>query len=301
MPLFNRPDGTYLKKLHPFRVMIPYLMRTRTESILFYPAQLDLTKTLPYLKKINKKRSDDDQVTLFHIIMNAAVRALAMKPQLNRYVSGNRFYQRNRLSFNFVVKKELNEKGEEVNKKVNFEYDETIDSIVPKCKSEIKDARSDSQSQDEKEMNLVVKLPRFMIMFIMWVFRKLDYYNMAPKSMIVADPLMCSCFVASLGSLGLDSLYHHMFEWGTNSVFLLIGKIKKVPVVDDKDRVVVREVVEVTFSLDDRVSEAVYFKNALDLFQKFVENPELLEKKPEIAPEVLEELNLKPNKVAVPN
>ncbi len=293
MPLLKRPDGSYLKKLHPFRKVLPYLFKTRNESVLYYKVDFDLKKTLPFLEEKNKNRSPEEKVTLFHIILNAAVRTFALKPHLNRFVSGYRIYQRNKISFNFVVKKEMTEEGQEVNKKVNFDPYETIDTLSPKCRSEVKHARSEAKDKDESIMNVLVKLPRFLIRSFFWLLRKLDYYNLAPSSLVHSDPLMCSCFVASLGNMGLDSLYHHMFEWGSNSVFLLIGKIKKIPVVNDNDSIVVKKVVGVTFSLDDRVSEAIYFKNSLDLLQNFVENPELLEEKPDIPQKTLDQLMLK--------
>jgi len=293
-PFFKRPDGTHIKGLHSFRQMIPYLMRSRNESILYYDIQCDLAKTLPFIEKYNKKLKDtDEKLTLFHVVMNSVVRTLSDRPQLNRYVSGLRYYQRNVISVNFIVKKELTEKGQEVNAKVNFSPYETLDTIKPKCKKTIKKARSKEKAQDEKETDFFVKLPRSVLRLIMWVFRKLDYYNLAPKSMVLADPMHSSAFVASLGSLGLDSLHHHLFEWGNNGLFLLIGKIKKVPAVDDSGKVVAREVVELAVSLDDRISEGIYFKGALDRVQHFVENPADLTKKPVYDPEVMKELNLK--------
>ncbi|MCP4134895.1 MAG: 2-oxo acid dehydrogenase subunit E2 [bacterium] len=293
MPFLKRPDGTYLKNLPPFRVMIPYLMRGRNDSLLYYDVDVDLKKTLPFIDKYNKQKKPEDQITLFHIIMCTLVRTIAMKPQMNRYVSGLRYYQRKYLSLNFIVKETLTEGGKEINKKVRFNPYETLDTILPKCKREIKDARNNkTKSGDEQTMDLITKFPRWLLKFIMWIFPKLDYYNMAPRSMVMDDPLMCSGFVASLGSLGLDRLHHHMFEWGTCSVFALIGKIKKIPAVDDKGKLYVKDVVGLCFSLDDRVSEAVYFKNTLAFIEEHIENPELLLERPVYPEKVWNEANL---------
>lgn len=296
MPLKKRVDGTYLNNLHAFRRMIPYLMKTRTESILFYKVSMDLTKTLPFLEKINADRIAEEKITLFHIMLAAANRTIALRPQLNRFVMGKRLYQRNTLSINMVLKQEMTEKGLEINKKLYFQPEDTLYDIAEKANIAIKKAKQkkDRQvDQDEKEINFLTRLPRFLLVLIMKLYNFLDYFNMAPASMVKADPLYCSVFLASLGSMGLDSLYHHMFEWGTNSVFMLVGKIKKEVFVDEKENIGVRDVVSVSFSLDDRVSEAIYFKKALDLVQGFVENPELLEHPADIPDNIRQELNLK--------
>lgn len=41
--------------------------------------------------------------------------------------------------------------------------------------------------------------------------------------------MYASVFFANLGSLGLDAVYHHMYEWGNAPFFIVVGKRKKEP------------------------------------------------------------------------
>ena len=44
-PLFRRPDGVPATDVPPYRQMMPYLMRRRMESNVYFDQQVDLSKT----------------------------------------------------------------------------------------------------------------------------------------------------------------------------------------------------------------------------------------------------------------
>ena len=50
MPLFRRPDGILVKDLSPERAIMPYLMRGRNESAIYYEAVYDVSKLRPWLR-----------------------------------------------------------------------------------------------------------------------------------------------------------------------------------------------------------------------------------------------------------
>jgi hypothetical protein len=217
-----------------------------------------------------------------------------MRPRLNRFVSGRKIYQRNKIKISFTAKLELEENSKEINISLDFDPFETLDTLVEKMDDIlIKKRKHRDMSADDKEIDVLSRLPRFLINIIIWLFTKLDYHNLAPKSMIDSDPLYSSIFVANVGSVGLDSPFHHLFEWGTASVFIVVGKLKKIPVVNSKGKIVPGDIVNVNFSLDDRIGEAMYFGRALELFNDFIVNPEQLLKPPVIDSITLEQLNLK--------
>ena len=91
----KRPDGTYIKDLHFFTQLMPYLLPTRTEAAIYYEQEFDVTKTLEYIRKrkrgnLPSRDGGNVRVSLFYILLYAAVRAIALKPKMNRFVSGQR-------------------------------------------------------------------------------------------------------------------------------------------------------------------------------------------------------------------
>jgi hypothetical protein len=65
---------------------------------------------------------------------------------------------------------------------------------------------------DEKMSDFVTKLPRIATRLVFWAVRTLDYFGWLPASFIKGDALYTSVYLANLGSIGLDAVYHHMFE-----------------------------------------------------------------------------------------
>lgn len=56
-----------------------------------------------------------------------------------------------------------------------------------------------------------------------------------PKAVINASPFHTSVFLTNVGSLGIDSVYHHLYNFGTTSLFFAMGKKKKSFIYDDDE------------------------------------------------------------------
>ena len=76
------------------------------------------------------------------------------------------------------------------------------------------------------------KLPNWIFRLFMRIARFLDRHNCLPKSLIKASPFHTSVFVTNLKSLKLDAIHHHLYEFGTCSLFIAMGKEKMTPVVE---------------------------------------------------------------------
>jgi hypothetical protein len=276
MPIFKRSEGVYVQSAPAMRKMMPHLMPTRNEAAVYFEHVLDLTKTLPFLEQLNAGR-ERKEFSLFHLILCAMSRTFAMRPQLNRFVVGRRIYQRTDIQFSFAIKREFSDEGGMTTTKLTFAPDETLRSIAEKVKADVGNGRKGEKTQSDKELDVVTKLPRSGLRFLMWFQKALDYVNLLPGFMIKPDPLYCSMFFTNLGSVGLDSAYHHLYEYGTCPFFAAVGKIKKAVVVGGDGQPAVRDVVSMKFVFDERITDGLYCSRSLELFKRLVENPEELE------------------------
>ena len=93
-------------------------------------------------------------------------------------------------------------------------------------------------------MDLLTKMPRFLLRFVVWMLHKLDFYGRVPEALIKTDPNHATCFITNLGSIGLRSGYHHLSNWGTNSIFVVIGEKKLRPVYDDEGNMRMKETMD---------------------------------------------------------
>ena len=138
-------------------------------------------------------------------------------------------------------------------------------------KRDIKIAKSDEVKDDDAFVNTIMKMPRFMMRIFFGILRWLDFYFNMPKALADIDPLRCSVYIANLGSIGIEAPFHHLYEWGTCSVFIAIGKIRYMPVALEDGTLVSRKMVEVKVTLDERIADGFYFARSLELMEKLPE------------------------------
>lgn len=273
----DRKDGYLLKGLDPLHAFVPYLMPNRADNEAFIQEQVDLTNLLAYLDKKNENETDF-KYTMFHIIAAAIVKTVVLRPHLNRFIKGCRMYQRKDISLAFVVKKEFNDESHEALAFIKFDENSTIDSVHERIKQEVRTCRSDKIDNSTQGMDTLSKLPRWFMRIVMFILRRLDFYGKVPNSLIKTDPNHATVFISNLGSIKLNAGYHHLTNWGTNSVFIVIGARHKAPFYDDEGNMEMRNVLELGLTLDERISDGYYYSKSVQLFKHLLTHPELLEK-----------------------
>lgn len=272
----DRKDGYRLHGLDPMHAFVPYLMPNRADNEAFIQEQVDLTNLLAYLEKKNANETDF-KYTMFHVIAAAIVKTVVLRPHLNRFIKGCRVYQRNDISLAFVVKKEFNDEAHEALAFLKFDENSTVDSVHERIKQEVRTCRSDKIDNSTQGMDTLSRLPRWFMRIVMAILRRLDFYGRVPDSLIKTDPNHATVFISNLGSIKLNAGYHHLTNWGTNSVFIVIGARHKAPFYDDEGNAEMREVLELGLTLDERISDGYYYSKSVQLFKHLLTHPELLE------------------------
>ena len=269
----SKRDGRIVK-VHAFNAMFPYMMRTRTESLVYYNTSLDVENLLAY---IEKKKAEGVEFKFFQMFVASVVKLFKERPNLNRFVSGRKLYQRNDIKLSFIAKKAASDEGEETNVALTFNDKTTFQEVIDKLKKDIKVAKSDEVKDDDATVRAIMKLPRFVIRVFFAILRWMDFYFNMPKSLADIDPLRCSVYIANLGSIGIEAPFHHLYEWGNCSVFIAIGKIGYKPVALEDGTLVSRKMVEVKVTLDERIADGFYFARSLELMESYLKNPESIE------------------------
>jgi hypothetical protein len=285
MPLFsNRPDGVLLTQLPGFRKIFPFVMPTRTEAYIHYQQKIRVKKALDFLTELNQGRMEQ-KYSFFHIVLAACVRLIALRPDAHRFVSGRRIYQRRYIEFSFIMKKQLTDTAAEANIKIRFEPTDTLETVAGRVWQAVSKVKKTNSSYDEDLCELICKLPRFMTRLAMWVWKVFDYFNLLPASVIHSDPLYCSVYLANLGSIGLNVVQHHLFEWGTCPFFVVIGKVHKDIIVSDSGAIIVEDIASASFTLDERITDGVCYAQIIGLLMNLIEDPRQLAKPPESLPD----------------
>ncbi len=269
----DRSDGTQIRDIDAMHYVMPLMYPNRCDNEAYMKVSVDITKTEDYIKKYNEEHPDN-RIAIFDIIIAAMLKTLRLRPQMNRFIANQTMYQRNCITAAFTVKKEFRDDGDETLARIVAEDTDNLESISFKVREQIAKCKvEDDESTDA--MNFIKKLPAKHI--IGAVARFLDQHGWMPKSVIATDPYQCSVVLTNLGSLGMDIGYHHLMNWGTNSIFVIVGTKKFKPFYDKDGNVTMKRVIDLAVTLDERISDGFYYGRSLRLVQKLIENPELME------------------------
>ena len=274
----DRYDAKRVRDIDGVHHYMAYLMPRRCDAEVYMNQTIDITELLKYIA--DKNASGERKVTLFHCFIAALARTIKMRPLLNRYISGKRFYDRNEISMGFTIKKQFTDHAEETVMVYRPKDDENLVAITDRLSPKVKEAKKESdngQSVDDI-LNIVKKLPKPIMHLFMAFMRFADNNGLMPKAFSSVDFNYCTVLLSNLGSIKCDAVYHHLNNFGTNSIVITIGEIHKEVTLDENGNTVVRDVVNIGATLDERIADGFYFARSLKLIKHLFSNPELLDK-----------------------
>lgn len=273
----DRKDGIWLKDLPPLNRIMPGIMPNRADNEAYINVDIDLRPLDRYLEKVNAGKTED-KVTYFHLISAAIAKAFILRPRMNRFICNYKVYQRKNVTVAFVVKKKFDDHSEEGLAFLEYDPKDTLDSFHEKIMKVIHQTRKDGASDTSSgAMEIITKLPQFLINAIVKTVLWLDKHGWAPDALIGSDPNHASIFLTNLGSIGLEGGYHHLVNWGTNSCFVVLGKkFMKMEYLKDGTSDL-HEVIPVGITLDERIADGYYYSGTVALVKELLAHPELLE------------------------
>lgn len=271
----DRRDARWVREVDGMHAIMPHLMPKRTDAEVYLAARMDVTEALAYLQKKNEGE-EEYRATLFHCFIMAVAKTVYLRPLLNRYISGRRVYERDKITLGFVVKKRFEDHSEESLMVTEALEDWTLTEVTKKVVGKVHTVRGQDSFGLDNTLDLLKKLPRPVMMLAMWGFRTLDFFGKMPKALTDEDINYSTVALSNLGSIRCPAVYHHLNNYGNNSIMVTIGTIHKEEVFQPDGSRAVRDIVDVGVTLDERIADGFYFGRSWKIVQYLLSNPELL-------------------------
>lgn len=272
----DRKDARRVRDLDGLHAIFPHLMNHRTDAEVYVNMEFDITETLRYLEKKNEGE-EEYRTTLFHCILMAVAKTVYLRPDLNRFISGRHYFQRDEITLGFVAKKRFEDHSEESLMVIPAPEDWTLTAVTHRVVGKVHKARTEKNAGVNGAMDILKYLPRPILMFVVWVIKVLDFYGVVPNFLREDDPNFASVFLTNLGSIRCPSVYHHLNNYGSNSIMAAIGTIRREEKILPDGSRTERDLVDIGFTLDERIADGFYFARSLKIIQHLFSHPELLE------------------------
>lgn len=273
----DRRDGRLLRELDSLHFITGIIYPNRCDNEAYISLRVDLTAMNEYLARLNETETEFPY-TMFHIVVAALIKTITLRPKLNRFIVNSNFYQRNEVSASFVVKKQFSDKGAEALAFLHSREDFCLQDVHQYIRSQVTECRSEKVDSSTENMDILNKLARWLgkaaVKFIMF----LDKHGWVPQDMIATDPYYSSVVLSNLGSIKLKCGYHHLTNWGTCSLFCIIGEKALRPSFDDQGQAAMRETLDLGLTIDERLADGYYYSKSVRLLKYLLEHPWELEK-----------------------
>lgn len=273
----DRKDGRLLRNVDAMHFLMPIIYPNRCDNEAFISERIDLTNINKYLETKNANKPEY-KYNLFQVIVSAVIKTITLRPKMNRFVANGNMYERDEVSAAFVIKKVFKDDSEEGMAFIHSKDTDTIESVHNEIYRQVNRCRKETKQDSTVEaMEFLNKIPRFISKAAIKFICFLDKRGKVPQSLISTDPYYSTVMLTNLGSIKLKSGYHHLTNWGTTSVFLVVGEKKKRPFFDENGNMEMKDSVDIGLTVDERIADGYYFSKTVKLLKKILENPELLE------------------------
>ena len=260
------------------QTVMGFLLPKRTDCEVYMHDTFDATEVVRFLKEKNAQHPDY-KTTIFHCMVTGMARMLKERPKMNRFIQGWRIYERNEISISFVVKRRFTDGAEESLMVLVPEDTDNIDSISKKIVGDVRETRKSEHATGGVDQTLddFMKLPFPILALAIRIIRILDFWGINPKFLTEGDPNYTTILCSNLGSIQGPAVYHHLNNYGTNSIMVTIGTLREEQVRLPDGSYETKHLIDLGATLDERIADGFYFIRSLKLIRHIFAHPELLD------------------------
>ena len=276
----DRKDGRRLRTISPLFQLSPFTVLDPGDGANNFTDTADLAAIESWLRA--RRREGDENMALVHVVIAAYVRMLALRPAMNRFVSGRFIYARDNIDIVLSSGGSGTADASGMSFTVRFQPSDTIYDVYRKINARLDNLRAD-QSADrlERLAATLVKTPRFILRFAIGVLRWLDYHGWLSRALTEKSPYHGSAYISDEGAFHLPPVRRSLNQLGSLPVYLSLGRVRTQTELDKNGQVQEKKVLDYAVSYDSRIADSAYIGSAFRYFRYYLANPEVLESAPE--------------------
>ena len=274
----RRPDGRRIKDIDPIVRITPYLMPMRCDAQVFLQHKIDYEMLARYIAAQSAK---GEKVTFMNIIIAAFVRAVSAHPEINRYIMNKQYFARNNCTVSFTMLKEpQNAEAGETAVKIKFDLTDTLYDVRDRMEAVV------TANRGVANQNFVDKLVRVLFAvpglptLVAGLVMLLDRYGLCPGALLDELPFHTSMYITNNASIGLHHVNHHIYNFGSTSLFFGMGTIERIATVENGQSRMKRWL-PIGITADERICSGAHYAGFFSSMNHYLNHPEELEVPPE--------------------
>ncbi|MBQ9965000.1 MAG: 2-oxo acid dehydrogenase subunit E2 [Clostridia bacterium] len=282
----DRKDGWRLRHTQSVFAVMPHLMKTRNDAQVYFDEEIEIEELEKYVRTMRKEH-DMPNFSMYHVFIAAVVRMFVLRPRLNRFIMNGKAYARNRLTASMTAKQSLSQDAEESCIKPHFEKTDTVFDVYRRVNEAMdKEVKNiENANSTDVAAKILNKLPAWLVRAFVNFIIFVDHRGWLNDFINEISPFHTSFYITDVGSIGIHPIYHHIYNFGTTSVFVAMGKKAVVPVASADGTVSTKKVIRIKLVLDERICDGHYYAESFRMLRRLLKHPERLEEVPTEFPE----------------
>ena len=273
-----RADGKRTKGLSAIERATPYIMSKRVDAQNYVTEYVDEEVIKDYIRSVRRERGV--RMTRMAVVIAAYYLAALQHPYINRFVMNGHVYDRNHFCVSFVMLKSAPDgKGIQTTVKVYFEPTDDVFTINEKINRAIEEnSRPTTKNNTDKFAAFMFAVP-LLPNIVVGLAKLLDKLGLLPRFIIDLSPFHTSMFITNLASINTTHIYHHVYEFGTTSVFISVGKSIPNYLTGNLDK----KLMPISVVMDERICTGHDYAIFNKTMQRYLRTPQAMERAEETA------------------
>ena len=283
----KRKDGIRLKNTDPMYTVAAHVMNKRVDSMNMITIDIPVNPIADY---VHRKRDEGGmKISRLAVILAAYIRVIDEFPKFNHFVVNSKIYARNEIAVGMVVLRGGSVMEDGTMSKIYFQPTDDVYKVQERLDAYIEENRKEEPDNGtEKIIKVLLSVPGLLksgVKILKWM----DWHNMLPKSIIDMSPFHLSLVITDLASIRLDSIYHHVYEFGTTSIAIAMGVNREVPKRKGGE-IVFEKCMPLGVVMDERIAGGSYFALGFRRLKEYLKHPEMLEQAPTVIDDEIREI-----------
>ncbi len=262
------------KRLSSFRRIALGTWKTAYDPSIYGTLVLNMDKALEYRERFREQTGK--RLTVTHMLARAVAEVLHSNPDANAILRFNRIYLRKRVKVFFQVAMRDPQTGEIDLSGVAIADAEskTLVEIIDEFQAQVGRVRSGKDKELESTRSTFKRIPFLLLKPVLDTIGWLLYtFNLDMTWAGLPHDPFGSVMITNIGTLGLEEAYVPLVPYSRVPLLLAVGAIKRAPVVNEDDEVVVASTMRLGATFDHRILDGTHAAKMADTLRAWFEDP----------------------------
>ncbi|MBE6765050.1 MAG: hypothetical protein E7546_04120 [Ruminococcaceae bacterium] len=283
----DRTDGWKVRFSDPTYLVVPHIMPTRADAQVYFEEEVNTEALDKFVRQQRRENPEMPELSRLIVVMAAATRAFSRYPKINRFCAGKQVYARNHFCMSLTLKKSMRTDASDATVKPFFQPNYNLKQVYDTVIKSLEGQKGEETVNNDTGafVDKITNVPQWILKLVVAYANYTNNHRGMPNWLWKLSPFNTSVYITDIGSTGIGSVYHHIYNFGTTSVFIAMGKRQRKLILDEEGNPKYINTINFRYVVDERSCDGFYYAKTARYITHLLTHPEELLEAPETVTE----------------